>query len=167
MKVHCVYGRKVGREGYGSETFSVSIESEPPAEVAQDRERLRKYMEEVFADAKARVEDQVVLAGEREPSGPGTASPSSRRPPVGATVRPIRRPVPQRPLSRGPSANGAKTEGASLKQVNYPRSLARDAGYSNDQLSLMAEEATGKTDLRQLTKREASELIDSLRQDAA
>lgn len=47
------------------------------------------------------------------------------------------------------------------------RSLARDAGYSSDQLALLCEEATGKSDIRSLTKREASGVIETLKSNAA
>ena len=45
--------------------------------------------------------------------------------------------------------------------------MARDARLSNDQLALLCEEATGKSDIRTLTKREASSVIESLKADAA
>jgi hypothetical protein len=166
VKIQVNYARKAGRENYGSENFSLAIETEPPAEVAQDREKLRLYVEQLFDECKARVEDQVIAAGEREPvSGPPEAS--SRRAPVPhAPTRPPRRAAPNG-NGRGNGHAGGNGESVSLKQIGYVRSLARDAGYSNDQLALLCEEATGKSDVRALTKREASTLIDTLRQNAA
>jgi hypothetical protein len=173
VKVHVNFARKVGRDNYGSENFSVAIESEPPDEVAHDREKLRGYVEELFIECKARVEDQIVLAGEREPVQPQpvAAENGSRRPP--ASRGPARPPRHISPNGNGRSNGNAGARGpangesVSLKQLGFLRSLARDAGYSNDQLGLVAEEATGKRDLRELTKREASALIDQLRTEAA
>ena len=168
MKIQVNYARKAGRENYGSENFSLAIETEPPAEVAQDREKLRLYVEQLFDECKARVEDQVVAAGEREPA-PARPESSSRSAPVPQPPRPARRPSNGHSRPNGRAAGNGQQPGepVSLKQIGYVRSLAREAGYSNDQLSMLCEEATGKSDIRSLTKREASSLIDTLRQNAA
>jgi hypothetical protein len=49
--------------------------------------------------------------------------------------------------------------------LNFVKSLAQKAGYSYGQLNAMAEEVLGVAvhDLRTLTKRQASALIDQLR----
>jgi len=172
LKVNVNYARKLGLSNYGSENFSLAIETEPPPEVAQDKDRLRAYVEALFGEVKARVEDQVVAAGEREPvqqAAPETSVSDSRRapPPPRGNVRPLRRPSPN---GNGHSGNGRGApngDSVSLRQIGYMRSLARDAGYSNDQLSLLCEEATGKSDIRSLTKREASSVIETLKSNAA
>jgi hypothetical protein len=170
MKVSVSFSKKVpGTAEYSSDHFSLSIEAEPPAEVQQDRERLRKYTEELFAECKARVEDQVVAAGEREPASAQPES-SSRSAPVAHPPRAVRRPATNgnsRPNGRAVGNGHQNGEPVSLKQIGYVRSLARDAGYTNDQLAFLCEEATGKADIRALSKREASALIDTLRQNAA
>ena len=173
MRVNVNYARKLGMSNYGSENFSLAIETDAPPEVAQDKDRLRAYVQALFDEVKARVEDQVVAAGEREPAPERTASEapdtSSRRaPPPRGNVRPMRRPSPNgNGHSNGNSRAAPNGDGVSLKQIGYMRSLARDAGYTNDQLSLLCEEATGKNDIRSLSKREASSVIETLRQGAA
>ena len=166
MKIACTFTKKSpGPEEYSSQGFHLTIESEPPAEIAQDREKLRLYVEELFAECRARVDDQVAAARpspvSEEPRR--TVGALSRRAPgrtaLRATTR--REPAPA-PAGNGHAANGT-TELASPKQVNYLRSLASQAGLSYGQVSALAEENFGKKDLRELTKREASILIDELR----
>ena len=174
MKVNVNYARKAGRENYGSEGFSLAIEHEVPPEVAQDREKLGRFIASVFQEVKARVEEQVAGAGRRESVGeqpePESQDVGSRRSaPARGAVRPFRRPA-----SNGHSpaaANGRATptgEVASVKQISYLRSLARDAGYSNDQLAMLAEEVIGRScPPNAMTKREASLVIESLKANAA
>jgi hypothetical protein len=175
VKINVNYARKAGRENYGSENFSLAIETEPPPEIAQDREKLRGYVEALFDEVKARVEDQIVAAGEREPAPERSATDvsdtgSRRAPPPRPPVRSMRRPVPNGNGHANGTSNGRGApngEGVSLKQIGYMRSLARDAHLSNDQLALLCEEATGKSDIRSLTKREASGVIETLKANAA
>ena len=109
--------------------------------------------------------DQVVAAGAREPavepaeprSAP-SSSPSRRAP-----GRAIRNGAPQ----NGRAAPRADDGLASPKQVNFLRSLGAQNGMSYGQITALAEETFGKRDLRELTKKEASSLIDQLRSEAA
>ena len=168
MKVHVNYARKAGRENYGSENFSLALETEPPPDVASDREKLRGYIEALFAECKARVEDQVVEAGEREPAPERTQSRAAPVPvPRRAPPRVVRGGVPPGGRSAPHSTPHADDGLASPKQVNYLRSLGSQNGLSYGQVAALAEETFGKRDLRELTKKEASSLIDQLRSEAA
>lgn len=162
MKVAVTFTKKSpGPEEYSSQGYHLTIETEPPAEIAQDREKLRLYVEELFAETKARVEDQVAA------SRPNPVR-DERRPLVTTTSRQ----APGRFASRartaeptngnGHAGNGG-TELASPKQLNFVRALGQQAGLSYGQVSALAEETFGKKDLRTLTKKEASVLIDELR----
>lgn len=173
MKISTTFTTKnPGRSEYSSEGFHLSIESEPPPEVAQDREKLRAYIEALFTEVRARVEDQVASTVEREPAPePPTREASScspRRPsPVRGVVGRLPRSTQRAEGHVGDRAT-ARGEAASLKQVSYLRSLARSAGYSNDQLALFVEEVLGRRcSLDSMSKREASIAIESMKANAA
>lgn len=174
MKVSVMFQKKVsGSEPYSSEGYHVVLETEPPPEVAGDREKLASYLMALAAEANARVEEALSIGRveqqEREPvevAPPAVRTPRGspngnghRRPPTNGRAAPR---VAVRPRANG---NGhANGEGASIKQVNFIRSLAADAGYSNTQLEYLAEEVLGqRKSLSSLTKQEASALIETLR----
>lgn len=174
MKVSVMFQKKVsGSEPYSSEGYHVALESEPPAEVSSDREKLANYVMALAAEARARVEEALqsgrIEQQEREPVEPAPAAirtprgaPNGNghhRPPSNGRAAPR---VAQR--VRPTSNSHANGEGASIKQVNFIRSLAADAGYSTTQLEYMTEEVTGsRKPLNSLTKKEASALIETLR----
>lgn len=123
--------RKFGRENCGSDNDSVAIETEPPPEVAQDREKLRGYVEALFAEGKALVEDQIVAAGEREAAPERSVS---RAAPAAAPRRSPVRAVRESSQQSGRSAlhNAPHNEDglASSKQLNFLRSLGSQNGMS-------------------------------------
>ncbi|MCC7138124.1 MAG: hypothetical protein IT460_06795 [Planctomycetes bacterium] len=88
MKINVNYARRAGRESHGSENLSLAIETEPPPEVAQDREKLRAHVEHLFEEAKTRVEVDVgavppvrvlLAAAHRTRRNPGKDRPRDRR----------------------------------------------------------------------------------------
>lgn len=150
------------------------MEVDVPADVvAQGKDAIREYVAKVTAEVRSYVEEALasirVEQQEREPVEPAPAAirtprgtPSGnghhRAPSNGRAAPRVAQRV--RPTSNG-HANG---EGASIKQVNFIRSLAADAGYSTAQLEYMTEEVTGsRKPLSSLTKKEASALIETLR----
>jgi hypothetical protein len=183
VKVSVLFQKKVsGSEPYSSEGYHVALETEPPPEVAGDRERLSNYVMALAAEARARVEEALerdrVERQEREPETPAPTTPSSRAAPSGhASHRPglnggaPRRPpsaAAARPVGNGNGngrSNSAPREGgvgASFKQIQFARSLGARAGYSVAQLSALCEESFGRQ-LEQISKSDASALIEQLR----
>lgn len=169
MRVTVQYGLKVpGDEDYSSRQHSVAIELEPPPEVAQDKEKLAAYLASITAEVRARVEAEIGVRGTR------TAPPPR---PLRASATSVSRSVPGRaaPRSMAPAArrepgddsHESNGQSASPKQVNFLRSLGQQKNLSYGQVSALAEETFGKRDLRDLTKKEASALIDQLRSEAA
>jgi hypothetical protein len=159
MRITVQYGEKVpGDEEFSSKQHSVAIDLEPPPEVAQDKEKLRAYVESMTAEVKARV--QSALRKAAEPPRRATERAPSRATPNGrASVRPA-----PRPTSNGNGRERANGEAASMKQVNFIRSLASKAGYNATQLEYLAEEVIGsRKPIGSLTKAEASSLIETLR----
>jgi hypothetical protein len=179
MRITVQHALKVpAEEEYSSRQHSVAMELDVPADiVAQGKDAIREYVAKVTTEVRSYVEEALnsarVEAQEREPAprpeaparspGPSTRSAphgrtAPRTPPAGGPAR--RAPVHSRAGRMNGNGNG---EGASLKQVNYLRSLASQAGYSDGQLGHLAQEVVGHGDLNALTKREASQLIDQLR----
>ena len=134
---------------FASQGFSCEIQVEPPPDIREDRAKLKRYVEALFDECGQRVQDQVEQASS-SPASPTNAQRKRRH------HRPM---TEQSPRQRG---NGSLRGQASPKQVNFIRSLGSQAGFSHDDLAYMAEEAFGKRDLRSLTKKEASALIDNL-----
>jgi hypothetical protein len=173
MRITVQHALKIpAEEEYSSRQHSIAIELEPPPEVAQDKEKLRVYIDSMTAEVRQRVEQALGRprperqpASETTPARPSRTvpqgngsqrTPPPRRPPAGSSTRPGTR--------SGRSNNGSVNgNGASLKQLNYLRSLASEAGYSADQLAYLAQEVVGKEDIRALSKGEASQMIDQLR----
>ena len=149
MKVATTFHKKVPVPGvdYASQGFHLTIEAEPPPEVQQDRERLRSYVSRLFDECRARVEHELEQA-----TGTRSEDPSAN-----GNVRRHR----GRPSSNGD--NGSRSGNtASPKQINFIRSLANEANLGYGGLRDLAHDRFGK-DVRRLSKREASQLIDELR----
>ena len=156
MRISVTYMKKVPIRGidYGSHGHHLTIEAEPPPEVCEDRERLRKYIAALFAESRDRV-DEEMIALDRD----AVVEPEAR-----PRLTTSRRQSP--PATRAPQ-NGRREEPtlASPKQLNYLRSLSSDAGYDYRGLADLSHQEFGVHDIRELTKRQASELIDGLRRD--
>lgn len=171
MRVTIQHGLKVPAEQeYSSRQHSVAVDLEVPEDVvSKGKDAIRGYVAAVAKEVRSYVEEALtnerIERQEREPaperiqSRPApSASPSPRAP-----GRMIRAGAPQngRAAPRGDDAL------ASPKQVNFLRSLGSQNGLSYGQVSALAQETFGKRDLRELTKKEASSLIDQLRSEAA
>ena len=132
MRINVQFQKKVsGSEPYSSEGYHVSLETEPPPDVAGDREKLANYVMALAAEAKARLEEALAngrverLEREREPEPSAARSAPSESPSRRAPGRMIRSGVPQ----NGRAAPRGDDGLASPKQVNFLRSLAR-SGYA-------------------------------------
>ena len=150
MKITTTFHKKVpGPEEFSSLGYHIALEAEPPLEIQQDRELLADYARRLFAECRQRVEDE--LAREPRDRRLERRNGSSR--------------FPGRPSSNG-RQNGrrgaSKGATASPKQVNYLRALANETGIGYRGLDDLAQDRFTK-DLRDLTMREASKLIDELR----
>lgn len=153
------------------------MELDVPADVvSQGKDAIREYVAKVTLEVRGCVEDALrdvrVEQQEREPA----PAPEPRTPRGAPNGRVNRRPIPNgraavrsspraRVAPNGHSNGHENGDAASVKQINYLRSLATEAGYSGDQLAYLAQEVVGKDDIRSLSKRDASALIDQLRGD--
>ena len=160
MIISANYHKKQPVEGveYASEGYHLTIEIEPPAEVQDDRDKLRSYVERLFSECRARVEAELAQTTSTTDEKPAPRNRAQTR------HRPMRGPSGR--SNANSRSNGDGRQNGSLcspKQANYIRSLGTQAGFTYDDLGYMAEEAFGKRDLRSLTKKEASAMIDDLR----
>lgn len=157
MKVTANYHKKQPVAGveYASEGYHLTLEVEPPPEIQRDRDKLRRYVETLFAECRTRVEEQL-------DHGQASTSPQPRpRTHPQARHRAMRRPGDEKHQG-GYGGNGRSRPQASLKQINFIRSLSREAGLSDEDLAYLAEDLCRTRDLRSLSKRDASVLIEEL-----
>ena len=155
--------KRQGTQPYSSDAWSLTIEAEPPAEAQQSRESLKAWVERLFDEVKARVEDQI-----QQDQPDSREQPSRRSSPHRPFVTGNDRETGRRTRGNGRSGNGQHGNGrqngdlCSPKQANFIKSLGTQAGFTYDDLGYMAQEAFGKRDLSTLTKKEASAMIKNL-----
>ena len=138
LKMNCGLSRKIGQPDYGSRGAMVHLEVELSAELLKDPDKLRRQIRGCFGVVRRAVDAELGLAesGADEPARLA-AAPSDR--------------CPRSAPPPGPSC----TE----KQVRALHAFARRAGAD-----LAAElRALGVTDAAELSRRQASGLIDGLK----
>lgn len=152
MRITVQHALKVPAEQeYSSRQHSVAMEVDVPEEVvAQGKEALRAYVEKVAAEVRSYVESALAepVSGRAPLQRTASRSAPPPRPALRASVHANGRANGSR-RPEGPVENGNGHHGgsggpdapASIKQVNFLRGLAKDAGYSPDQLSFLAEDA--------------------------
>ncbi|NNJ24634.1 hypothetical protein [Alienimonas chondri] len=136
LKMNCGLSRKIGQPDYGSRGAQVHLEVELSAELLKDPERLRRQIRGCFGVVRRAVDAELGVAE----SGGGPAR------------------LPERvPASRSPS-----DPPSTPKQVRALHAFARRAGAD-----LAAElRRLGVTDAADLSRRQASGLIDGLKERA-
>ncbi len=157
MKLAITHSKKVpGVEEYSSELFSATIEVEIPEEAGRDAKAVQGWLRELYGQAKASVDEQIKSVPRRT-SGNGGQSASGifNRSDNG----------PDRPPYRGNGGSGGRT--ASPKQISFLVSLGARNRLTFADLQRMAEERFRVADLYQLTKGDASALIDELKGEGA
>jgi len=157
MRLAVTHSKKVrGAEEYSSKLFSAMIEVEIPEEAGRDAKAVQAWLRELYGQAKASVEEQIKSEPRRTNGNGGhSASGIFNRPGNG-----------DRPPHRGNGAgNGCRT--ASPKQISFLVSLGARNRLTFADLQRMAEERFRVADLYQLTKGDASPLIDELKGEGA
>ena len=121
-----------GSSQYSSVSYHAGLDVEVADEIARDGRRLEEHLQELWGRLEAAVEAQA--------QSTGTAAPA--------------------PASAAPSSNGAL---ASQKQINYLSLLARRArGWGLPELQREIRSRFGDVGLYELSREQASALIDSL-----
>ncbi|MFH5806821.1 hypothetical protein [Alienimonas sp. DA493] len=135
LKMNCGLSRKIGQPDYGSRGAQVHLEVELSAELLKDPEKLRRQIRGCFGVVRRAVDAELGVAG----------------PDDGEPAR-----IPEeKPAARAP-ADPPSTE----KQVRALHAFARRAGAD-----LAAElRRLGVTDAAALSRRQASGLIDGLKE---
>ena len=138
LKLNCGLSRKIGQPDYGSRGAQVHLEVELSAELLKDPEKLRRQIRGCF-DVVRRAVDAELGVAEPEDADP------ARLPRTGSAFR-----LPADPPS-------------TPKQVRALHAFARRAGAD-----LAAElRRLGVTDAAALSRRQASGLIDGLKEQAS
>ncbi|MFH5806307.1 hypothetical protein [Alienimonas sp. DA493] len=136
LKMNCGLSRKIGQPDYGSRGAQVHLEVELSAELLKDPEKLRRQIRGCFGVVRQAVDAELGVAGPED----------------GEPAR-----LPEAPASR-PPADPPSTP----KQVRALHAFARRAGAD-----LAAElRRLGVTDAAALSRRQASGLIDGLKERA-
>ena len=156
VKICAHYAAKVpGSQEYSSHGWSLTIEAEPPSDIREDRDKLAEYSRRLFAEVRARVEDEIANLVPKSRSRARTNGAAHRNDRSNG--------FPRNGHANGRSGRNGSSSTASPKQVNFLRSLANAAGIGYRGLDDLARNEFGK-DVRDLTKKEASALIDELRE---
>jgi hypothetical protein len=142
LKLTASYSKKVPVAGqdYSSQSYHASVEVEIPDGLNQ--EQLDARIHDTFALVKDSVETE-----------------------LGAGDRPVQRFEPVGNGNRAPSrqGNGGKSnQVASGKQIGYLRDIAARQGLTSQQLDDEANRMFGVASISNLTRQEASQMIDAL-----
>ena len=149
MKLAITHTKKVpGQEDYSSEGFGATIEVEVSDEQAQDASSVQGWLKELYDQAKQAVEEQIRSVPKRNGTQPAAQGSGLFGRGNGNQSTP----------SRG---NGQGV--ATPKQVSYLISLGNRSKLTYADLVQVAKERFQAEDLYQLSKADASQLIDELK----
>ena len=138
LKLNVGLSRKVGEANYGSRGASVNLELEVESGLATESDALRDRVRQLFRMARAAVDEEL--------NGSGQANGDSRS------------------RTNGHSASNGNGRQASDKQLTYARQLAGQIpGLGARRLESICQTMFGKP-LAELTTRDASGLIDTLKE---
>lgn len=148
MRLAITHSKKIpGAEDYSSEGFSCSLEVEIPEESSRDANAVQGWLRELYAQAKASVEEQIQSVPRRNGGNGGQNAAGIFRPDNGGRS--------------APRGNGGQT--ASPKQISFLVSLGARNRMTFADLQRMAQERFRVEDLYQLDRSAASALIDELK----
>ncbi len=147
LKASIGLSRKVGQENYGSLGANCQLEIELDASLIGDAEAFHDKIQRLYAMANQAVNDQLnQQTANRNANGP--TRPANGRNGNGANGR------PQDDIDNTPASN---------KQIKYLLDIARQRHQMNlAQTAEFCEQAVGTNDVYQLTRSQASTVIDKL-----
>ena len=154
LKASIGLSRKVGLEHYSSLGASCHLEVDLDGSLIQDPATFHEKLRRIYALAHQAVVDEL----ERRTPGPGNGNGS---PPNGDGQEP---PPPRTGRTRSPRSGGSREDApASERQIKFLLDLARQRYQMDpDQAADYCEQLVGVGDLDQLTKAQASAVIDQL-----
>jgi len=164
LKANVGLSRKITRD-YNSTGYSVNLEGEIPAPV-DDAEGVVEKVRELFHLAQEALAQEIDRDQGEDSIGRRDEERPSQPQPQPGNGRDNRSPSPNQPQrdedKRNPQRNGQE-EPATNKQVQYLLSLAKRQHLSTPQLEAKIAETVGaKTDVYQLSKRNAGLVIEAL-----
>lgn len=149
LKASIGLSRKVGQENYGSLGANCQLEIELDASLIGDAEAFHEKIQRLYAMANQAVNDQLnQQTANRNTNGNGHARPVNGRNGNGVNAR------PQDDTDNTPASN---------RQIKYLLDIARQRHQMNlAQTAEFCEQAVGTNDVYQLTRSQASTVIDKL-----
>ena len=151
LKLNAGLSRKVGMPDYGSRGAMVNVEIELPADVLRDPEKLKRQVRGCFETLRAAVDEELGVAADTgDPREERWRPTVEVRHPAGTNGR----------TSNGHAGNGRGGLPCTEKQVRALHAFSRRAG-----VQLTAElRRLGVTTAEELSRRQASEAIDRLKE---
>ncbi len=135
LKLNASFAKKVPtNQKFSSQSFLASIECELPA--GQTEPQLRQKIHETFELVKASVEEEIAAQSTHEPS---------------------------QNQGRPQSPSGASGGKATNRQIQFILSLAKDRNQGLPELNQIASDQFKAATIYDLTKRDASKLVDQLK----
>ena len=151
LKLNVGLSRKVGQPDYGSKGAMVNVEVELTADLLKDHERLRRQVRGIFGVIRETVDGELGVATGRSGGGTSAGPPPNGRPAAGGST------------GNGHAANGRGALPCTEKQVRALHAFSRKAGV---QLTEELRRRFGLTTAEELSRRQASEAIDGLKERA-
>ena len=155
IKLNCGFSRKVGEANYGSRGASVNLELELATDAVRDADGLNDKIRRLFALAKKAVDDEL----NQQPNAAGDQPadvPSEQAGNGGGNGHGASRPGPAKATGGDPATN---------KQVKLIMDLARTRKMNLSVVERLCQETCGVGDVYQLSKSQASAVIDRLKAD--
>ncbi len=146
LKLHASFSKKVPIEGtdYSSQSYHATIESELPDGLTAGQ--IRERIHQTFDLVRTSVEDELNQTG-------SSGTPDRSFPQVQSD---------NRPAFNGRSNNRSNGQTASPKQLDYLRDLGARQGWSKAQLDRLVQERHNVSGVNELSRNQASALIDEL-----
>jgi hypothetical protein len=158
LKTNVGVSRKVADNNYGSRGASVNLEVELDSSLIQEPERLQERIRQVFRLAQQSVDEELSRQAAQSHDNGHTAATNGSQTNADATAAPA-----TTPSNGNGHRNGTNGHGASAKQLDYARQLAKSIqGLGIRRLEALAQKMFNKP-LAALTSMDASGLIDTLK----
>ncbi|MFH5804356.1 hypothetical protein [Alienimonas sp. DA493] len=151
LKLNVGLSRKVGQPDYGSKGAMVNVEVELTADLLKDHERLRRQVRGIFGVIRETVDGELGVATGRNGGGRLAGPPSTGGPAANGSS------------GNGHASNGRGSLPCTEKQVRALHAFSRKAGV---ELTEELRRRFGLTTAEELSRRQASEAIDGLKERA-
>jgi len=159
LKLTVSFSRKVGEPNYGSRGASVAVEMELDAHTVRRPQVLRRYSRRLFRQLRRLVDEELFASADHRPKRLAVVSEASARNSEPGPVTAIAASAHCRPENGNGPGSAGRFRAATAAQLRAIRRLAGKAAVDPDEL---ARGRFGRSGLEELSRQEASQLIDQL-----